>query len=52
MRLRWVVQVLLALIANAASADVVVGKVIGITDGDTLVVLSANKRQYKVRMPA
>jgi len=34
----------------AASADILTGKVVKITDGDTLYVLDANYQQHKIRL--
>jgi len=34
----------------AASADTLTGKVVKITDGDTLYVLDANYKQHKIRL--
>lgn len=33
-----------------AHAEVLIGKVVGITDGDTITVLDANKTEHKVRL--
>ena len=33
-----------------AKADVLIGKVVGITDGDTITVLDASKTQHKIRL--
>lgn len=33
-----------------AKADVLIGKVVGITDGDTITVLDGNKTQHKIRL--
>ncbi len=41
------VLALLLLVAPAASADTLTGKVVKITDGDTLYVLDANYQQHK-----
>ena len=38
-----------AAIANA-QAEVLVGKVVGVSDGDTITVLDANKAEHKVRL--
>lgn len=35
---------------NDARAEVLVGKVVGITDGDTITVLDAGKTEHKVRL--
>jgi len=34
----------------AASADTLTGKVVKITDGDTLYVLDANYKEHKIRL--
>ena len=43
-----VVSLLFALVD--AKAEVLIGKVVGITDGDTITVLDANKTEHKVRL--
>ncbi len=40
---------LLVAISTAAQGSVVRGRVVAIADGDTITVLDANKRQYKIR---
>src|SRR5438105_1826482 len=54
MRSRWLIAgwslLLLSFAATATFADVVVGTVVRISDGDTLVILTSAKRQYKVRL--
>ena len=35
---------------SAANAEVIAGRIVGISDGDTVTLLDANKRQYKVRL--
>jgi endonuclease YncB( thermonuclease family) len=40
----------LVLVVNAAWADVIVGHVIRITDGDTLVIVDPKNLQYKIRL--
>jgi endonuclease YncB( thermonuclease family) len=35
---------------QAASADTIIGKVVGVSDGDTITVLDQNNTQYKVRL--
>jgi len=47
-------QFLVAILFSAASlathAEVLVGKVVGITDGDTITVVDADKTEHKVRL--
>ena len=40
----------LSLLASVASADVLRGKVVKVTDGDTVTVLDADKIQHKIRL--
>ena len=40
----------LMLTATPAAADVLQGKVVGITDGDTLTVLDAQRHQHRIRL--
>ena len=35
---------------SAVNAEVIAGRIVGISDGDTVTLLIANKRQYKIRM--
>ncbi len=50
--MRWSARVitlfLLVLVSLASSADTLIGKVVKITDGDTLYVLDANYQEHKV----
>lgn len=49
--MRRLLPILLALAATApARAEILEGKVIRISDGDTLVVLDANRKQHKIRV--
>ena len=53
--LHWnLTQFLVAILFSAASlathAEVLVGKVVGITDGDTITVLDADKTEHKIRL--
>ena len=47
---RVIVLCFLVLISLAAFADSLPGKVVKITDGDTLYVLDANYKQHKIRL--
>lgn len=47
---RWVLGVLLALVAALAQSGEVSGRVIRVADGDTLTVLDAQLVQHKVRL--
>lgn len=47
---RFVVGAVLALAANAGLAEVLVGRVVSVADGDTLTVLDASRRQHKIRL--
>ncbi|HJV91920.1 MAG TPA: thermonuclease family protein [Azonexus sp.] len=44
------VVVLLTLLSGTAHAEVVQGRVVGITDGDTLTLLDATNQQHKIRL--
>jgi endonuclease YncB( thermonuclease family) len=48
--LKLLIQIYLCFIALLANAEVLVGKVVGITDGDTITVLDASKSQHKIRL--
>ncbi len=47
---RLVVFLLLTLIFPLAQADTLTGRVVRVTDGDTIVVLDASKTQHKIRL--
>jgi len=44
------VAIALSLLAVTASADTLVGRVVGIADGDTLTLLDATNTQHKIRL--
>ena len=48
--MKLLIQIYLCFIALLANAEVLVGKVVGITDGDTITVLDASKSQHKIRL--
>jgi endonuclease YncB( thermonuclease family) len=43
---------ILLILTGIASADVLTGRVVGISDGDTLTLLDASKVQHKIRLAA
>ena len=45
-----ILAVLLQAAASAASADTILGKVVGVTDGDTVTVMDASKTQHTIRL--
>src|SRR5512139_1143732 len=47
---RLLIPAVLALLATAAHADTLMGRVVGISDGDTLIVLDATNTQHKIRL--
>ncbi len=47
---RVIVLCLLVFLSLAASADTLTGKVVKITDGDTLYVLDASYKEHKIRL--
>ena len=47
---RGIVLSFLVFLALAASAESLTGKVVKITDGDTLYVLDANYKEHKIRL--
>ena len=49
-RLKAIAVGLLLLAANMVCAETIIGKVVGVSDGDTVVVLDANKKQHKIRL--
>jgi endonuclease YncB( thermonuclease family) len=44
------VALLLFMPLGAAHADTLTGRVVGVTDGDTITVLDANRQQHKIRL--
>ncbi len=48
--MKKIIFALSLLIVTSASADQLVGRVVGISDGDTVTVLDKNNNQYKVRL--
>ena len=47
---RLLLSAVLVLLATAASADTVTGRVVGIADGDTLTLLDEANTQHKIRL--
>lgn len=39
-----------ALVASPLHAETISGRIVGVTDGDTVTVLDANRTQYKIRL--
>jgi endonuclease YncB( thermonuclease family) len=50
MAVRVITLFLLVFLSLAALADTLTGKVVKITDGDTLYVLDANYKEHKIRL--
>ncbi len=50
MAARLIAPVFLVFLSIPAFADILTGKVVKITDGDTLYVLDANYQQHKIRL--
>ncbi len=48
--MRLIILLLICLLPLSVSAETITGSVVRITDGDTLVVLDANKVQHKIRL--
>jgi len=42
--------ILSVLLIGAAHADTLTGRVVGITDGDTITLLDADRQQHKIRL--
>ena len=47
MRFLWLVTFLVGLVAHAGALE---GRVVGVTDGDTLTVLDVDRRQHEIRL--
>lgn len=47
---RWCLAVVLSAVVSFAQADVLVGRVVGVSDGDTVTVLDARQRQHTIRL--
>lgn len=47
---RAIVALLLLLIASCAWAETITGRVVGVSDGDTITVLDAANQQHKIRL--
>lgn len=50
MHTRLLFTALITLLAPIAGAEIIVGRVVGISDGDTITVLDDGKSQHKVRL--
>jgi endonuclease YncB( thermonuclease family) len=48
--MRLALALVLALCQTIARAEILSGKVVGVTDGDTVVVLDSNYTQHKIRL--
>lgn len=48
--IRFLLLAATLLIANPSSADILLGRVVGIADGDTVTVLDSSKVQFKIRL--
>lgn len=48
--LRVLLITLLLAISGLSHADVLIGQVVGVSDGDTITLLDANKTQHKIRL--
>lgn len=47
---RWFLVAIAVVLSASVQAGVLVGKVVGVTDGDTITVLDAGNVQYKIRL--
>ncbi len=47
---RWLTAISLVLVIGAAKAVTVEGRVVGISDGDTITILDAAHQQQKIRL--
>ena len=47
---RYIFLILISLVSYLANANTLLGKVVGITDGDTITVLDKDNAQHKVRL--
>ena len=45
-----IMAILLLVLACTVNAETIVGRVVGIADGDTITVLDADKVQHKIRL--
>ncbi len=49
-KLQLIALLLTSIFYINAYAEITLGRVVGVTDGDTIIVLGANKIQYKIRL--
>ena len=49
-RVRVIGVIAFTLLASATHAETITGRVVGISDGDTLTLLDANNTQHKIRL--
>lgn len=47
---KYLMTLFLVCVASSASAEVIIGRVVGVADGDTITVLDAEKTQHKIRV--
>ena len=48
--MKYLIALSLALCINTAWADILTGRVVGVTDGDTITVLDGSNTQHKIRL--
>lgn len=48
--MKTIAALLLTLVITTASADTIIGRVVGVADGDTVTVLDAANQQHKIRL--